>query len=913
MTTHRSPRPGLVALILTVVLGGWATLLQPGAAIPAASGSHPASSPPGTRTAAVDGLTVTTDLTGLGKAIAVREAPNGRIYVALKRGQLVMYDGPGDTSASVIVDRTVEAHQVGDRGLLGLEIDPQFATGRPYIYILYVYNFDPFGTSEMPRWHDGTTDACPVPPGDTEDGCTVTGRLERFTIGSTGFVVPGSRKLLLDGATDGRWCFQYPSHSIGTVRFGPDGALYVGAGEGASFNLADYGQLGGRLTDTPTPANPCNDGPLGRGQALTSATSQGGALRAQAVRAATPSGPVTWDGAILRVDPDTGAALPSNPLVNNGVAGDDRIVAYGLRNPFRFNFRTGTNQLWLGDVGWTRWEELDSFTTGPGQSSVPNFGWPCREGNRNQPTYDAAAIDLCESLYANPQSSLGGVPSPLVDPVFSWPHTVGTPLPAPGCGDNGGNAAVGGVFLTGDRWPSALRGAYVFADYARGCLAYLPAGAGGEPDPTRPTLLLAGTYAVDLQQDADGDLYWSDIAAGTIQRLSPTTAGNQPPVPSFTATPGWGLVPLTVSFDASGTVDPDGDPVTYTWDLDGDGSCDDASGVTTSRIYSDTGDVVVTLCTSDPAGATATTTTTVHAGISPPVITSLTSNVRTDGFKVDDLLTFTAAATEPDGTPIPSSGYDWVVEMRHCEDPSDTSCHTHILTEVTGGSSVSVRAPDHEYYTFVRARLTVAGASGLTSQATADARPHISTVTLRTSPSGISVSNGFTTGPSPVSASYTWGGLSQLLVPTTAIVSGKRFAFDHWADGATVGVQRDITVPKADITRAAVYVLADTAPVPGAWSISPTTGVSRPVDFSVTAPASDDVGVVSARIRLTDPTGTIRSRLLTLTEGTAADGTWTGRIRIGLAAPAGAYRSSLVLTDTAGKAVVSAGPTISIG
>ena len=41
------------------------------------------------------------------------------------------------------------------------------------------------------------------------------------------------------------WCQQFPSHSIGTVAFGPDGALYVSGGDGASFNVADYGQAGG--------------------------------------------------------------------------------------------------------------------------------------------------------------------------------------------------------------------------------------------------------------------------------------------------------------------------------------------------------------------------------------------------------------------------------------------------------------------------------------------------------------------------------------------------------------------------------------------------------------------------------------------------------------------------------------------
>ena len=133
-----------------------------------------------------------------------------------------------------------------------------------------------------PVWNDG----CPTPPGPTTDGCVVSGRLSRLQ--ANGDVMTGTEQVLIND-----WCQQFPSHSIGTVRFGPDGALYVSAGDGASFNGADYGQYGGSA-GSPTPKNPCGDPPAGVGGTESLPSAEGGALRSQDIRtmparrAATP-------------------------------------------------------------------------------------------------------------------------------------------------------------------------------------------------------------------------------------------------------------------------------------------------------------------------------------------------------------------------------------------------------------------------------------------------------------------------------------------------------------------------------------------------------------------------------------------------------------------------------------------------
>ena len=107
------------------------------------------------------------------------------------------------------------------------------------------------------------------------------------------------------------WCQIENSHSVGMLSFGPDGALYLSHGDGASYNYVDYGQDGG-----------CSD-----------PVNEGGALRAQDLR--TSGDPVGFNGVLLRLDPDTGTAYPGNPLGGGANTEDDRIISYGFRNPFR--------------------------------------------------------------------------------------------------------------------------------------------------------------------------------------------------------------------------------------------------------------------------------------------------------------------------------------------------------------------------------------------------------------------------------------------------------------------------------------------------------------------------------------------------------------------------------------------------
>ena len=322
---------------------------------------------------------------GLTQPTTVRFSPDGRVFVAEKSGLIKVFANLFATTPMVFHDLRTNVHNFWDRGLLGLELHPNFPT-IPYVYVVYAYDKDP-NNAQVPRWGSpGTTsDGCPTPPGPTTDGCVVSGRLSRLEAASSSNVSTGTEIVLVEG-----WGQQYPSHSMATVMFGPDGALYVSAGDGASFNFADYGQDG-------NPLNPLGDPPVGIGGAQTPPTAEGGATRSQSLRRV--SGPVVLNGTLIRVDPFTGAALTDNPLSANADPNARRIVGYGFRNPFRFTFRPGTSELWIADVGWNAREEINRIPN-PLASTVGNFGWPCYEGPNRQGSYDAINLNICENLYA---------------------------------------------------------------------------------------------------------------------------------------------------------------------------------------------------------------------------------------------------------------------------------------------------------------------------------------------------------------------------------------------------------------------------------------------------------------------------------------------------------------------------------
>jgi len=216
--------------------------------------------------------------------------------------------------------------------------------------------------------------------------------------------VPGSETIILDNI---------PSsgvHNAGCLRFGLDGKLYISTGDaGTRANSQDLSNLAGK---------------------------------------------------ILRINKD-GSVPEDNPFVGQA---DKRpeIYCYGLRNPFRYCFRPGTNTLYIADVGQGAWEEVNVGQPGG------NYGWPIHEG---------------------PSDASG-----FISPLYAYEHA------------GQGASITGGVFLTSTNYPAEFQGSYYFGDFVRKWIKRLVVSADNR------LLQVAdfgpAVHPVDFAQGPDGNLYY---------------------------------------------------------------------------------------------------------------------------------------------------------------------------------------------------------------------------------------------------------------------------------------------------------------------------------------------------------------------------------------------------------------------
>ena len=813
----------------------------------------------------------------LREPVALGFAADGRAFIAEKGGRILSFPAlpgvaesalvPSSPGSSVFADLSDSVQSYWDRGLLGLAVAPSYPLDRR-VFVLSTRDAipDTGGT-----WGDG----CPDPPGATVDGCAVEQRLSVLTAGPTtdGLAI-GPQRVLIDG-----WCAQYPTNSVGSLRFGGDGMLYASAGDGASADFADIGN-GGGSPGSPTSANPCGDGHPGdrNGVAESGTGAEGGALRAQDLR--TPGDPVGLSGTIIRVDPSTGLAPPTNPLAGSADANARRIVASGLRNPRRFTTRPGSPEIWVGDIGSDGWEEVNVIANPT--VSAPNFGWPCEEGPFRQPAFTALGLSLCESLVGE---------GSIARPYFTYEHGGDVALgdvtrgASPGACDGTGDAisAIAFVPTLGTRYPAAYRGALVFGDSARGCLWFMPAGASGAPDQTRVQRLATGLGPVDLVAGPGGDLYAVDAAAGEVRRIRYVGPG-QPPRATVRATPPVGPAPLRVTLDGSGSIDPDSSVLEHTWDLDDDGVFDDAVGpIVVSTLPA--GAHRVHLRVTDASGLADVTTTRVVSGNTPPeaVIRAPRTELR---WRAGQRITAVGLGRDGEDGPLGGAALRWSLEIRHCDRSAPTRCHLHLLDRASG-ATFSFAAPSHEYPSTLLLRLSATDATGVSATDTVTLQPQTAEVVYETRPAGGALTIGGRVATETTSRTEIVGATVRLTAARITRARGVLRSFTAWSDDVGTAA-RAIVVPE------------------GGGRYSARLGNARPIARARWAPAT---GSVPSRVRFdasasSDPDS---GDQLTFSWDLDGDGSFddaTGPTPTRTYRRTGTYHPAVRVTDLAGEASV---------
>lgn len=717
-------------------------------------------------------------INGLWRPTTIDFASDGKLFVAEWVGRVKVFDSLEETDLQaphLSVDITDDVHGSGDRGLLGMKLDPEFGTdGHNYIYLLYAYDALP-GNEDAPiheQYIDGG-DKCNY---SAPSECVVSGRLVRIELDpETGIAVGGAgsptQHVLVES-----WCQQYNSHSIGDIEFDSTGALLASAGEGANYTTADYGQF----------ENPCAD-PVG----------EGGSLRAQDVR--TSADTTDYSGSIIRIDRNTGAALsdnplyknPANPSVDNPDVRARRLLAYGLRNPYRIEIRPQGDSVYIGDVGQDKWDELNRVPLPPAPGQALNFGWPCYEGASGvlevQPNWDALNKPLCESLYSSPGS--------VTPSVFAYGHgaTSGPLFAGDACDPSPGTAPAGLMFYdpagvaAGDQFPAQYDGALFMADAARGCIWAMAAGAGGKPDPTMVTNFAvpdeeSGMTPVDLVEGPEGAMFAPDVNGNSIWQIR-YFPGQQPPEAALEASKTDGTIGsgFEVQFDAGASTDPDGDSLHYEWDLDGDGKFDDGEdAASVEHTYTTSTNVTVKVRVSDPFNFTDVAQVKLYPGDLGPPVPKILAPVENLNWAIGDTINYGGSATDPDGDTVGNGLIlHWVFNVRHC--PNVVNCHTHALSQSDSPSGKFV-APPHEYPSHLMFELTATDDRGRSVTVSRDVFPKVIQIGISSDPVGVPVTiEGLPPEAGPLMRIA--GGSATVTAPESAVIGGQSYTFESWSDG----------------------------------------------------------------------------------------------------------------------------------
>jgi glucose/arabinose dehydrogenase/PKD repeat protein len=606
-------------------------------------------------------------------------------------------------------------------------------------------------------------------------------------------------------------------HNGGAMAFGSDGNLYVTLGDGGGRS-DNYSQqlhmlLGKIIRITP-------DGGIPDGNPFTSETGY------------------------------TSARCSETGIVPDGSSDEtvcEEIYAYGFRNPFRFAMDTNRQdkvRFFVNDVGGAKWEEVSE---GGSDFAGANYGWPMREG-----PCALGSVDDCE--YPGDQ---------LEDPIYYYQHT-----------DEGG-AVVGGTFIpTEAGWPEIFQDSYLFNEFIFGEIVLItPTGVTCREDcdpPVpqwenqtfaewpRPTDIFFGPY-----QDGWALYYTGRKGSQNVRRIRYVGGENRSPEAYASANVTSGVNPLVVKFDASGSVDPDGDTITIEWDFE---NVADVSTSTEAVVtFDEPGVYVVTLTVRDELMYYNTAFLEISVG-TPPVAT-IESPPDNATFAVGDVFMLQGEAFDSNGESLTASSIFWEVRQHH-------STHYHPYLGLTSGNNFALSAaPEPEDFiaatnSYLEVLMyAIDDATGLETVVSRKIQPRKLFVEFDTEPSGLQL----LIGDFPVTTPTTIVSWENQNLRVEAQDQGS-FVFQRWSD--TGERKHAILMPTSDPTTSqdlgplnfvVRFVLNETATPSEVPSVDPTSPATAPpsegpsvdpTSSPATAPPSESISVdpTSSLATATSPT-----------------------------------------------------------
>jgi glucose/arabinose dehydrogenase len=604
-----------------------------------------------------------------------------KMFIWEKAGVLWTSNWNGTTyvkQTTPTLDLSEEVGNWRDFGLESVALDPNFdANGLIYFfYQVDRHHLLYFGTPQYD------------PTADEYFNATIS-RLTRYKVTTTNGVTTAdmtSRKVLLGETKSTGVPTTHESHAGGQIIFGADGTLLVTTGDNASFDSADMGSASETYFQQAV-----NDG-------IMRPTENVGAFRSQLIN--------SFCGKLLRLDPVTGDAIPSNPYYDaaNPRSAKSCTWALGFRNPYRMSFKPGTGStnradgnpgtFIIGDVQNGTWEEIHVVEKGG-----VNCGWPLYEGigpqyifydsgkinpeepgnqtfaslcvrggkaNINNPipsqrrfSHAAPAIDYSHTLNVAryPDYTRGNIEDPITIGTAGALAT-GTPFM--------GTCVTAGTFYTGTAFPANYRNVYFFADYSTNWIKAMSLHDNSDHQ-LHDVLDFApagyGNGIVDLEMNPlDESIFYVNINTGDIQKIS-FGLTNRPPVAVIKADKTSGVSPLAVNLSSAGSFDPDGNPITYDWDF-GDGTANSTLPNPT-HTFSSVGSkgFIVTLTVKDNQGLTDSKPLVISTNNTPPSV-KITNPLNNSTYPLTGATPYTLQSTVTDNDAT-GMQYAWQVTLRH--------------------------------------------------------------------------------------------------------------------------------------------------------------------------------------------------------------------------------------------------------